>query len=212
VQVIDNATAGSTSYTDALTLDDPGAVAGAYVVANSPVYAQFKQAAIADSLLLVAASSVDIQNIPATYAELVLSWLVRGDSGTLPALIATLNADAAANYEYEQVHGVGSGVGISAFGGTAQSNAFLAYIVGAADPANYSGGGVLRIPNYTSSSLYKDMTAISGAHMGTNTSNRAELITTTWKSLAAVNRITSSISAGNFVAGSRFTLKAEAAT
>jgi hypothetical protein len=162
--------------------------------------------AISDTTLGGSAANVDIASIVGTYAHLLIFAYARGDTAaTNTALGVRLNGDAAANYDYQQLGGVGTGV-VSGeqFAQTLMSAGFM--------PANTAGANLfgahcIFIPHYAGSTNNKVAVSISATKTGVTTATMFNyLVGAFWRSNAAINRITLLPAAGNFVAGTRVSL------
>lgn len=145
------------------------------------------------------ATSISIQSIPATYRALRLHWMVRTDAGVSTSILARLNNDSGANYDYQVGSIAGSTVG--AFTGTAATSIYAGECTRSASPANEFSAGYLDLLAY-SQTAHKKM-IIGRAARDLETYVTASM----WQSTAAINRIDLLPStASNFVAGSLVTL------
>lgn len=145
------------------------------------------------------ATSISIQSIPATYRALRIHWMVRTDAGAGTALLARLNNDSGANYDYQ----VGSFAGstAAAFSGTAANSIYAGECTRTASQANEFAAGYLDLLAYSQTAFYKEV--IGRSARDTETYVTSSL----WKSTAAINRIDLlPSSASNFIAGSMVTL------
>lgn len=132
-------------------------------------------------------------------------WTARTDNATTGGYVnLRFNGDTGSNYVWEQVLANSSTVTGQNSGGT---NAFMhiGAKTAANDTANYFGTGSFTAVNLQSTGLFKSASSISQAP-GSTTSGFAGTHGGTWLSTAAVTSLTLVADAGNFVAGSRFSL------
>src|SRR4051812_5414990 len=87
--------------------------------------------AIFDTTVAVAAATIDITPIVATYAHLQLKIVGRGDSGTGVAVFAKFNNDSGANYDHQR--NASAGTGISSAEALASTSLQLGNIPGGSD-------------------------------------------------------------------------------
>lgn len=163
---------------------------------------------IAQSVLGVAAASIDFSGIPATYETLVLELMGRGDTAAtfvLPQL--RFNNDSGANYDDHSHYAVGGGASPASSSNVGATSAAIGGLTAASATANKPGYATIRIPNYAKTVFQK----VAHASVDRFESNVAGGLVTQqtaalWRSTAAINRITLSASAGNFIAGTVATL------
>lgn len=138
----------------------------------------------------------------------MLSIYARGDAAAgVENVVVQFNGDAAANYDTQDLRGNAAATSASeAFAGSS-------IIVGLC-PAATAGANLFStieafIPNYAGSTNNKQVVSISASKSGTTTGNLfVDIFGGSWRSNAAINRITILPASGNFVAGSRVTLYA----
>lgn len=163
--------------------------------------------AVFDSTLSSAAASFDITSINGSYAHLLLTLYLRGDTAaaTTTALLR-FNADTAANYDYQRLSG--SAATASAVETFAATSIQIASVI----PANTAGANLFAqidvwIPHYAGSANNKDVVASFAHKQGTATGNlTVGDVAGFWRSNSAITQITVLPGAGNFAAGSRATL------
>lgn len=173
--------------------------------------AEFRKSAgsIYDSTLGVAAASIDVSGIVASYAHLLISFYGRSDQAT--TIVGTLmrfNGDSGANYDYQFVQGQAAA--------TAAAETFAATAVQVGNlPANSAGANLfganeIFIPHYAGSSNNKQVITVGSSKIGTATTNLNSVIFGGgWRSTAAINRITIFAGgSGNLMAGTRLTIHA----
>lgn len=160
-----------------------------------------------DSILTVAAASFDVPSIGNGFRALQGFLYARGDNagGTVNVNLE-LNGDAvAANYYNQFVialnAGFANGVADPAVGVPP-----WAQIPGAAAAAGMFGAAELLLTNYATATGFKPY--LGRFHTASNgpTDYRSGELDGLWRSTAPITRVTVLPSAGNFVAGSRFTL------
>lgn len=168
-------------------------------IANSRFAPQSALTRIAAFVLAAPAASFDFPAIPQTFEALMLDVFARSDAvafGTNLGL--TFNADVGANYEAEAV--IGNGGAVAAADSVAGTQAAL-FIPAANSPASAAGVWRVHIPAYRVTVLHKQLIVIGGYEpSGVHTVNCQY---GRWLSLAAVNRLTLTPTAGQLVAGSR---------
>lgn len=170
--------------------------------------AEFKKGAgsISDTTAGGAVANIDISGIVATYAHLLVAIYARGD--TAAATIASgmrFNGDSAANYDYQALQGSAAVASANeTFASTFLSTGFM--------PANTAGANLFSanlvfIPNYANATNNKQCISVGGLKVGVASTNLFALtVAGSWRSNAAINRITILPSAGNLVAGTRVTI------
>lgn len=143
-------------------------------------------------------------NIPQTYTDLVLVV-----QGRLTGAVSTgvgvlrLNDDAGTNYSWTTLLGDGSSVAsirTSNGGNGVDVNSFP----GASATANFVGQAVIHIPNYRSTSMFKNV--IFHNANDANGGGTTRIVAGLWRSTAAINDVRLISSSGNWAAGSFFTL------
>jgi hypothetical protein len=161
---------------------------------------------ISDQLLTVAAAEVSFANIAQTFAHLRLLLSGRGDNATPEvAVYLQFNGDTAANYDTEVM------AAAAASPSSAESLGVTVLRVGrfaaGTAPASAQGSITVDIPNYAATTFHKGIVSASADR---NSAVSGGLIweadAGSWRSTAAINRIRIIVLAGNFIAGSRFTL------
>lgn len=162
---------------------------------------------VADSLLLVDTASVTFSSISATTHEnLLLLVYARGSNASANVTVSLrLNADSGANYDSQLLEAAATTV--SGTEARAATSIAVAKIPANTATANVFGGCVLSIPNYHGTTLMKAVRSRYAHKQGITTG----LVTVGacagfWRSAAAISSLTVLPTAGNFKAGSRFTL------
>jgi len=161
---------------------------------------------IADNLLGSGAASVTISGIPATFAHLLAIWHTRSDTATATQnQFIRLNADAGANYDYQDFSANNTTLGSAELYATTsiacgQMPAFTA-------GANLFAVSYCLLLNYANTSNHKCLVGYNGMKQGTATGNIKVYEFAGWyRSTAAIPSITWLPAANNFVTGSRFTV------
>lgn len=161
---------------------------------------------------LAAAAATVTFTVPSTYRNLRIVAQARGDSAaTLVNINMQVNGDTAANYDSESLQW--SAATVSASDGLGLTNANVGQLPAANSVANQAGEVEILFPNYSSTTFRKQgfyraalknaSLDVGGAHVGISG-------VATWRSTAAITSISLFLSAGNFIAGSVFTLWGEA--
>ena len=161
---------------------------------------------IYSNTLSVSAASFDITPISGSYSALRLIALLRTDAADVfgGSSLVRFNNDSAANYLYQYVQGAGSGT--AAGSNNAATAGFGPLEVDNNATANYFGMGEMIVPFYANTTTFKPA-YISGGLSDPSDTNIVRPTAFTWKSTAAITRITVLPSAGsNFVAGSAVVL------
>lgn len=156
---------------------------------------------IQDVMLDIAASSFDFVAIPQTYKHLQLVWQARGTTvAATTACTLLFNGDTGANYDYEVIFGNVNTP--TAALSTADTNLDGFLIPAASATAGSAGAGDASIPYYAGTTFWKQILLREVAVK----EGLAIFRGGNWRSTAAINRITVTVAAGNFAAGSRMTL------
>ena len=168
----------------------------------------FSQAAsgftkVGEVILAATAASIDIQNIPQSFRNLHVTYVLRGDATNTQAPgVMRLNNDGAANYDYQRFEN-SSGSSLITSEALASTGMLLGYAVDASGAANKAMYGSAFIPFYSGTTFEKDVLVHAYGRFATASGNATMDITgNTWRSAAAINRITILPASGNFVAGS----------
>lgn len=161
---------------------------------------------IAETVVTVAAATIDFTSIPATYRHLQLALYARGDTAATTATVGvTFNNDSAANYDLQTVTGTASTA--AAAESFDQSNINLGSMAAASASANLFTPYEVIIPHYANSANNKTLISRMARKIGTATGNLTTIhLGGFWRSNAAINRITLTPGAGNFDVGTVATL------
>ncbi len=148
---------------------------------------------IATQTLGSAASSLTFSSIPSTYTDLVLVAATANSSGLNDGRFR-INGDTGSNYSRTYLYGSGS----AASSGRGSNETYW-YNGG------YFGTGqsvvIVQFMNYSNTTTYK--TALTRS---SDAGNNTEALSGLWRSTSAINSIEYSMAAGNFIAGSTFSL------
>lgn len=158
---------------------------------------------IQDQRLAVDAAAVTFSSLPQTYAHLLLKVMCRRNAPGVAAVNMVFNADVAANYRWQAVYGQGAAAAGLWDGGAAAAAITIGYMTGNDDASTAALD--IDIPDYVGpgGSFYHSCVskfACVGASFLTGTSGGV------WRSNNAITRLDLLAAAGQFAAGSRFTL------
>ena len=157
---------------------------------------------ISSNVLSSSAASVTFSAIPSTYTDLVLRMSTRSsDSGNSTVIQVTFNGDTATNYSTTLV---GNYAGTALSVRTTSASFSRSWTEGTILTANTFTNNELYIPSYTAS---QNKPLSSFDVLEDNTASGYVLSTAAlWRNTAAINSMTLTNSAGNFVSGSSFYL------
>ena len=194
---------GSASAIPVLTLDAKGRV----TAASTASVTSGAMTVIARTVLGSAAASVDFTSIPATYENLLVSWVVRATSSSSWAIMyCRMNGDSTANYEWSY-HRQTGGSGGQIQSASGETGLYAALTVDDAGTSGFAAYGSMLVPGYARTVFNKTAVGSSAAQYGVGTGKSSVGdYNGTWVSTAAVNQLTFYPSSGNFKAGSVFTL------
>jgi len=157
---------------------------------------------IETKLLGAPAASFDFTAIPATYRHLKLIITGRGDTA-LPniGVYAIFNADGGANYDWQRVY-IADAV-VTGSEHIAQTAGSIGNFAAATAPAGLSGASEVMFPDYKGTTFNKTYISngvdkLSTAHLNIHIYNNYGH----WRSSVAINQITITPNAGNFITGS----------
>jgi hypothetical protein len=186
-----------------------GTWSAGWAVGDVVTSAEFKKGVgcIYNTTLGVAAASIDVTGINATYAHLRVVLYGRGDTAATEISVGMrFNGDTAANYDSEYVQGNG---------GTPQAAQTLAdtsiacgLVAAASATAGVFDGADFVIPAYAGTTGQKVVSGTYTTKRGTAGGLFAAAFGGWWRSTAAINQITLFPTAGNFVAGTRLSIYA----
>lgn len=186
-----------------------GTWASGWATGDVVTAAEFKKSAgsIFDSTLGGSSATVDVTGISATYAHLLVSIYARSDvAATVASVFMQFNGDAAANYDYQYISGSAAAV-TAGEGFAVATGCFVGSFPANTAGANLFGTSEVFIPHYAGSTNNKQCVTINSCKAGTTTGLlSAFLLGSSWRSNAAINRLTLTLASGNFVAGTRVTV------
>lgn len=167
--------------------------------------------AIADSLLGGDTATFDFTSISGSYRHLEIRLSVRGtDTATNTWVKMTFNNDTAGNYDgfaTQFFSGYTNAAVNEDLGATSFAHSF--YMPAASSQTGDAGVGIIRVPDYASTTFNKGFDANCYLRLTTASTNVRSVISGgNWRSTAAITRITLTPTTGNFKAGSRATLYA----
>jgi hypothetical protein len=150
---------------------------------------------IATQTLGSAVSTVTFSSITGTYTDLVLVF--QGGSSIDANLRLRVNSDSASNYSWTQLGGSGSGV--ASFSNSSDTSWLMnryAYLSN-----NLNANFIFNFNNYSNTTTNK--TVINRSN---SAANGTDTTVGLWRSTAAITSIIFSLSGGNYIVGSTFTL------
>lgn len=159
-----------------------------------------------DTTLAAAAASIDTTAIPGGYSALMLVLVLRGDTaaGSIDNLIR-FNGDTGANYDDIATRNNNAATGT--VNDQAATSGELGQIVAATSTSNYASTIQAMIPNYAGTAFFKTAVYISGHEVTPATPTMQSWTgAISWRSTGPITQINVRPSAGNYVAGSRFTI------
>lgn len=178
--------------------------AAGWVNGDIPTAAEFAKGvgAIYNTTLGAPAASVDITGIIDDYAHLLIVASLGSDTASNIGVNLRFNNDSAANYDRQYV------AGNAASASALESFAVAAITVGNINSLIGASPVMVLVPNYASTALgHKPALALSGLKTSTATAGMSIFATFgSWRSTAAINRVTLLAASGNFAAGSRVTI------
>ena len=140
------------------------------------------------------------------YTHLEILWSARGtEVAASTNLNLTFNSDTGSNYDRQLVSGSAATASASeAIGGTF---AVIGAVAAASATAGLAGTGVLRVFDYRGTTFQKGGISNENLRRGTTSGNVfTRQWSIGWRNTAAVTSVTITLAAGNFVAGSKFSL------
>ena len=160
---------------------------------------------VSDTVLSVAASSVNLSPLPTGFQHLVAMVTGRSSvAATSENVRVRLNGDTGANYD-QQILAAGSAM--SAVESYAVNQVTLAGIPGSTSPAGRFSLMEVWLPNYWSTDNQKTL-IVTNPRFRTNTTTDFTLqyVGGWWRSSAALTTLEFSLASGQFAVGSRFTV------
>jgi hypothetical protein len=141
-----------------------------------------------------------------SYRSLRITGMGRGTNATTSVQARlTFNTDTGTNYRNQGVYG--SNATASAFNGLTDAYVLAADIAAASAPASVPSTFEIYIPDYAGTTFFKATNGQYGLKTGTTAaSHLAVCVSSWWVSTAAITRIDITLSAGNWVAGTRISL------
>ena len=149
-------------------------------------------------------TALDIAGLAQTYADLVVVFSGNCNGGSIPNLDLTFNGDGGGNYTYYRNYGG------HASGGDQQTNATKVTVcnpssiaVNAKDVVDFE----FHLPNYKNTALWKGFLGKAHGPNGTSADDGYVIeFAGKWKSTAAIDRVTATLEASTFSAGSVLTV------
>ena len=154
---------------------------------------------IASSTLASAASTIDFTSIPSTYTDLCLKASLRSsDAAAFVNYTLKFNASGGTAYSVRVLYGSGSAATSASSSGAAAGD--YGFQDGAGATASTFANVEIYIPNYAGSA-YKSWST-DQVQENNATAAYAGLLAGLWSNTAAINQVTLTSSAGNFVTNS----------
>lgn len=162
---------------------------------------------IADSTAGSAVATFDFTSIPSHYAHLFFIAYLRGDTAAgLANLAVRFNNDSGANYD-AMLFNIRDVATLATVGAAAATSAVCGAFQAGTAPANSFGPCQIWVPHYANAVNHKTVDVRYGMKLTTaSTGQYTGGGQASWRSTAAINRVTLLPSAGNFDTGSRVTL------
>jgi hypothetical protein len=164
-------------------------------------------ARLSQTILGVAAASIDISSISQSYSTLMLVINGRADAAAANKQVRMrLNNDSGNNYHSQRLSGIATTAAAAEYLGVDYWN--TGYIAADSATANYAGSVVIWLPMYTGTTFYKTFNSVAGESSAATTGLTATRAHTgIWLSTTAINRVTIyPADACNFKAGSSLTI------
>jgi hypothetical protein len=183
--------------------DNPGfRTAGQYALDHVGVSCQ----QIAETILSVAAASIDFSNIPQTYRDLLLLFDGRGDTVNSMERWLRFNSDSTlGNYDWVDLRTTGTTVAATETIGT--SYIYSGLIPASSEPAGEAGFAGIQVFDYARTTWNKTLNSHWGMSKQTAGQTSVGVTAGFWRSTAAITGISLlATGGGNFVAGTRATL------
>ena len=149
---------------------------------------------IATTTLGSSASTISFSSIPTTYTDLV--YILSGTSSTGAGVywqVGNGTVDTGTNYSYTELYGTGSAAASTRATSNTSGSSGSFYTT--------QSTNILQLQNYSNTTTYKTMLS-----RGSNANNQIDAFVNLWRSTAAINIITFSLSSGTFATGTTATL------
>lgn len=167
----------------------------------------FHMVKLGESALSGTSTLITFASIPGSFRALLLIIQARGDdAGTTINVVLELNDDTGANYDTQSVSSVGTTPSGNETIGTASPTVATISAGGAA--ASAVGSVNVFFPNYAGTTFHKTWEGTNFGKIGTTPGSAmfAALGGGLWRNTAAITKLELKPSAGNFIAGSSFSL------
>jgi len=147
---------------------------------------------------VLGASSIDFTSIPATYTDLLLITSVRSSDAAIRTPLNITVASSGSGYSSKLVRGYDNTTVDSASGGSTSINTFR--VPAAGNTSSVFSNDSTYIPNYAGSN-YKSMSLDNTmeTNLSTGTTNYLSLSAGLWSNTTAINQMSLTLGAGNFV-------------
>lgn len=158
------------------------------------------------TILSTTASSVGFSslNTYTGYRHLQVRFSCRNDVTTSGAIALRMNNDSGSNYSYRFIYGTGTSV--TSFGSGGQTLLRAGLTIPSDGRASNFAPSIIDILDYASTNKNTTIRVLYGLQDGTGASNEIAIASGAWYNTAAVTSLTFTPPAGNFVAGTRFSI------
>jgi hypothetical protein len=158
-----------------------------------------------EEILGAPAASVTL-TVPSGYRDMVLKWTARGTDGSAQLVRARFNGDTGTSYDWNLSYHTGTSVA-SQNSGTGATSLHAGAVPPSGSPAGSLGSGEMTIFDYAGTTLHKSAVQNTGRKDSAAAGGLTGIVIYgVWRNTAAITSITLFPDAGNFAAGSKFTL------
>ena len=160
---------------------------------------------VSDTVLSVAASSVNLSPLPTGFQHLVVMATGRSSvAATSENVRLRVNGDSGANYDYQSLNAGSAMTAAEVYGA---NQVLVPGVPGASSPAGRFAAMEVWLPNYGSTDNQKTVLVTNPRFRANTTADFALNYTGGWwRSSSAVTSVEFSLASGQFSVGSRFTL------
>jgi hypothetical protein len=154
-------------------------------------------------------ASLTFSSIPGTYTDLQVRGLAKETAVNTNAYggLVRFNSDTtSANYFSHQLYGNGASSALAQGNSGSADVVLIGSSLGNISTTNMFGASIIDVADYTSTSKYKTVKAMSGTTINTTTGFYINLTSGVWMSTSAVTSITMVSDSGGYAAGTTFAL------
>jgi hypothetical protein len=170
-----------------------GGMLNGLVGSFAPVSGDFQS--IASATGTGSSGTITFSSIPSTYKHLQIRCTTQLSSTDNYAIFRPNNDSSTANYTFHSMYGDGSTTTADGYI-TGLTGALVSYGTDSGHPTNTTGSGIVDIIDYASTVKYKTIRSFTG--YDSNGNGIVFLISSLWKSTAAINSLTVVAQTGNF--------------